>query len=208
MLIYWPIIYMEGDFVTEQEMTARLRAMLHPDRFCHTLGVAETARALAKIHGCDQQKAYVAGLLHDCAKNMGHAKLLAACGELGIVLDEVSAQELGLVHAYVGAHLAAREFGVDDTEIFDAIYYHTIGKPDMALLTKIIYLADSIEPNRRLGGELDAIRAVARTDLNQALMMCFDSSIKYVIRKGGLLHPNSILARNFLLAQMRKERKE
>ena len=53
-----------------------------------------------------------------------------------------------LLHAPLGACLAQTEFGIFDAEILDAVKYHTTAKADMSLLTKIIYMADYIEPNR------------------------------------------------------------
>ena len=51
---------------------------LDPRRYEHTLGVAYTAAALAMRYGADMKKAQIAGLLHDCAKNLSSEKHRAA----------------------------------------------------------------------------------------------------------------------------------
>ena len=67
--------------------------------------------------------------------------------EYGIALDALEKKALKLLHAKTGAALARDVFGVDD-EIYNAILWHTTGKPDMTVLEKVIYLADFIEPTR------------------------------------------------------------
>lgn len=187
--------------MTEQEIIARLKQDLTPYRFTHTMGVAQTAQKLAQTYGYDTEKARITGLLHDCAKDIPHDKLYRMCRAKKISLDHVSKREPKLLHAYVGAELANEIYGFDDEEIHDAIVFHTTGKKDMSLLTKIIFLADAIEPNRKLDGEVEAIRAVAYTDLDLALIMALDASMKYILRKGALIHLDTLRARNFLIEE-------
>ena len=146
--------------MTIDEMTAKLKDSLLEKRFVHSVGVMHTAVALAKRYGVDEHKAAVAGLLHDCAKNFSRDDMLALCEKYGIQLDEVMKSATGLIHGLLGAEVAKREYGIDDDEIYDAIYYHTVGKPEMNLLTQIIYIADGIEPNRHYDG-VDIIRSLA-----------------------------------------------
>ena len=184
--------------MTIDEMTAKLKDSLLEKRFVHSVGVMHTAVALAKLYGVDEYKAAVAGLLHDCAKNFSRDDMFALCEEYGIQLDEVMKSSTGLIHGLLGAEIAKREYGIDDDEIYDAIYYHTVGKPEMNLLTQIIYIADGIEPNRHYDG-VDRIRSLAEEDLDKALILQIDYTIKSVISKGGLLHTNTIDTRNYYL---------
>lgn len=78
--------------------------------------------------------------------------MFSLCEKYAIKLDEVTKKQVGLIHAFLGAEIAKDLFGIDDDEIYDAIFYHTVGKPDMSLLTKIIYIADAIEPLRNYDG--------------------------------------------------------
>ncbi len=182
-----------------EEILERLKNTLTEDRFAHTMGVVDASESLALRYGCDVNKARIAALCHDCAKNLDLAELKKLCKKYKIRLDNVSKCEGRLLHAYVGAHLAKEEFGVADPEIFDAIYYHTTGKRDMSLLCKIIFLADMIEPGRRNLEFLDEIRRMAYIDLDRAIIMEFDSTIAYVIKMERLLHPDTIKARNYLI---------
>ena len=188
--------------MTIDQMTSKLKSSLLEKRFVHSVGVMNTAVEMAKAHGVDEYKAAVAGLLHDCAKNYSKDDMFVLCEEYGIVLDDVMKNSTGLIHGLLGAEVAKREYGVDDDEIYDAIYYHTIGKPDMSLLTQIIYMADGMEPNRHYDG-VDRIRALAEEDLDKALVLQIDYTIKSVISKGGLLHTNTIDTRNYYLKKLR-----
>ena len=63
-----------------------------------------------------------------------------------------------------------------DDEVYGAIYWHTTGKEDMALLEKVIYMADYIEPTRDFEG-VEELRRLAYTDLDRALELGFQMSI-------------------------------
>lgn len=191
--------------MTIDQMTAKLKGSLLEKRFIHSLGVMECAKRLAQLYGADIEKAAVAGLLHDCAKNYSKDDMFALCEKYGIELDEVMKKSSGLIHGLLGAEVAKREYGIDDEDIYDAIYYHTVGKPDMSLLTQIIYIADGIEVNRHYDG-VDRIRSLAEEDLDKALILQIDYTIKSVISKGGLLHTNTIDTRNWYLAKMQATR--
>lgn len=186
-----------------EQYAERVKRMLQPERWQHTLRVVETAERLAKLHGVDVEKARIAALLHDCAKELPKNHLLKSIEELGIVMDEIEMANEALWHAPAGAALAYREFGVRDEEIFSAIRYHTTGRAGMSCLEKIIYVADMIEPHRQFPG-VERIRELVQEDLDKGCLAAFDASISYVIKKGYLLHLGTCEARNRLLLQMER----
>jgi len=181
-----------------EQMIAQLSKSLSPKRLQHSIGVSETAEELAGIFGCDKDKARVAGLLHDVAREIPVHELLPRAHAFGIVMSDIDRAEPILLHASIAAKLVQADFGINDAEIFQAIRLHTIGGLHMSLLDKIIYVADAIEPGRQFG-DLEEIRAIARIDLDKALLMTLDQSIQYILKRGGLLHPATIEARNELL---------
>ncbi|MBE7037871.1 MAG: HD domain-containing protein [Ruminococcaceae bacterium] len=181
-------------------MQSKLKEMLLEKRYNHSMMVKETAVELAHLFGADVKKAEIAGLLHDCAKNFTKEEMFELCKKYGINLDNISANQTGLIHAYLGAEMAKDLFEVDDEEIYDAIFYHTVGKPNMSLLTKIIYIADAIEPLRHYEG-VERLRELAHTDLDKALVYQIDMTIKSVLKKGSLLHPNTVDTRNYYLSR-------
>ncbi len=188
--------------MTIDEIREKLKLALTEKRYNHSIGVMQTAVSLARQYGADVEKTAVAALLHDCAKNYSKSEMLELCEKYNVELDPISRESTGLIHGFLGAVIANEYYGADDPEIYDAIYFHTIGKPDMSLMTKIIYLADGIEPNRSYEG-VERIRETAFEDIDRALILQIDSTIKSVIGKGGLIHTNTIDTRNFYLRKLR-----
>lgn len=167
-------------------------------RYKHSLRVVEVAARLAKIYNADIEKVKTAALLHDCAKFQEERSLLKRISDFDIILDDVMQNNRELIHGPLGAKIAEIEYCILDKEILDAIYYHTIGRVDMTLLDKIIYIADYIEPRRNFSG-VEEIRVMAFKDLNESLLMAMDNTILFLIKNNNLIHPNTIEARNHLI---------
>ena len=162
--------------------------------------VADTAVKLAKKFAVDSEKAYIAGLLHDCARQYENSELPEQAIKRNIKIGEIEKSVPLLLHAYIGAKMISEVYEVDDAEISQAIYRHTVGAKNMSDLDKIIYFADMIEPNRNYPG-VDKLRSLAETsnDLNEIILTALNESIIFVTQKNSLLHPDTIDARNFLL---------
>ena len=189
--------------MTEQAMLEKLQGMMDEKRFKHSIGVRDTAVMLAEKHGEDVEKARIAGLLHDCAKNFPKEESIRRCEEAGVRLKPVCYAEKGLVHSYLGAIVAKEEFGISDEAILSAIYYHTTGHEDMPLLTKIVYLSDIIEPGRNVPN-LEELRQIAMEDIDEALIRAINSTICHILSKGSVLDCDTVMARNFLVQQKRQ----
>ena len=156
--------------MTEQEIIEDLRKRLKPSRFAHTMGVAYTAAELASLNGIYPGKAYIAGLLHDCAKNLSDEKLKKLAEVSGADEEEMAVKPV--LHAPVGAYVAKERYGVVDNEVLCAIRRHTVGAEDMSLLDAIVYVADMIEPGRKYFDGLERARALARRDIFRAAALC------------------------------------
>jgi predicted HD superfamily hydrolase involved in NAD metabolism len=186
-----------------EDIKERLQQMISADRYTHSLGVAEAATGLAQLYGASVEKARIAGLVHDCGKSESKNILLNRVLEFGIVMDEIEQVETHLLHGPVSAELARREFGIDDEEVLSAIRHHTTGRVWMSLLEKIVYLADYIEPGRCFPG-VDELRELACQDLDTALIRAMDLTLAHVIRRGLLIHPQTVKARNWLIGNSKK----
>lgn len=184
------------DFDGMREM---LKSRLKPGRFEHSLGVAETAAELAGRFGIDQEKARIAGLLHDCAREYPNSSMLEEAEKRGIPVGPVERAMPLLLHAYIGAHRVRELYGVEDDEISQSIWRHTVGGPSMTRLDKVIYFADMIEPHRDYP-EVKHLRKLARTaELDEMLLVGLTESIRFVMDKNHLIHPDTVTARNELL---------
>ena len=149
-------------------------------RFIHSTGVSNTAACLAMKYGYDIKKAYLAGLLHDCAKGLKDVELVEVVKKAGIGISPLEMDNPELLHSKAGSVIAKEKYGADDKEILSAIFYHTTGKPAMTLLEKIIFVADYIEPNRTGLPGLDDIRKKAFEDIDEAVMLICRNTLDYL----------------------------
>lgn len=172
-----------------------LKKNLTPKRIAHSVSTANVAARLAKKHGADEQKAYIAGLLHDVAKGKCRHGLKIFADMYGIEADEIERENPELLHGRMGAAMVEDELNITDKDILDAICWHTTGRAGMSLLEKIIYLADIIEPMREFEG-IEEIRVLAESDIDAAMCRAINKVMDFVQRKGFVLHPNSIKAYN------------
>ena len=108
-----------------EKMAYRLKKELDAARYAHTLGVEKTAREMAEKFGVDEEKAALAGLLHDCAKCMPLSQMTKAAKNEK--LDPVMKESKALMHAVAGAHVAQDVYDVHDPEVLGAIRWHTTG---------------------------------------------------------------------------------
>ncbi len=163
-----------------QKLRKQLEKELKPDRFDHTLGVAYTAASMAFVHGADVEKALIAGYLHDCAKCMSHEEQIKICEKNNIDVTEIERCNHSLLHAKVGMYLARTRYDIYDTDILNAIRWHTTGRENMSLLEKIVYIADFIEPNRKPLESLPAIRKEAFENIDLCLAHILHESVIYL----------------------------
>ena len=170
------------------DFKAKLKTMLVPERFLHSMGVRDMASELAEIFGADKEKAEIAGLLHDNAKNMDD--IYERCADLEVELDETEKENSELVHAKLGAETAKCIFGITDSEIINAIRWHTVGRPQMSLLEKIVFVADLTETGRRFP-DADKIRSIAKKDIDMAVYECVKATVEVNKARGRMIHPNA-----------------
>ncbi|MPM16110.1 nicotinate-nucleotide adenylyltransferase [bioreactor metagenome] len=198
----WPAVYgyilrnglygVKSDLtrLSDEDLRAVSYSMVKAKRIAHIRGTEETAAAMAKKWGADEEKARRAAILHDCTKYLTLEQQLALCGRYHIVPDELERQTLKLLHAKTGAALARDMFG-ECPDVVNAIRWHTTGKPGMTTLEKIIYLADYIEPTRDFPG-VDTLRAVAEESLDKGVKSGLAMTVEEMRALGTPVHHNTL----------------
>src|SRR5690625_3236167 len=179
---------------TREELMEKVRETMSEKRFKHVLGVEETAVQLAHEYGADIEKASVAALLHDVAKEQSEEEMRDIVISENLNLDLLQFGS-SIWHAPVGAVLARREYGVNDKEILEAIEYHTTAAPEMSLITQIIFVADYIEPGRSHDGVEEA-RELAKYSLRDAVRFEIRETIKHLVESEERIYPHAIDAYN------------
>lgn len=182
----------------ENEIVEYLSQNLNNQRFEHSLRVKETCISLAKHYNIDVEKASRAGLVHDCAKNLKNNEIINILEKNGYNIDEMFVGNSNIMHGLVGSIIAEKVMDIQDKEVLNAIAYHTTGRANMSILEKLVYLADYIEPMRNFNG-VHELRKLAYENLDEALLLSFNNTIKYVIDRGQLIHKDTIEARNYIL---------
>lgn len=172
-----------------------LEKSLDSKRYEHTLGVEFTAAALAMRYNGSVYNAQLAGLLHDCAKCLPIDKMLSICEKNQIDVTDIEKRNSSLLHSKVGSFLAEKEYGVTDSDVLNAIYNHTTGRPGMSLLEKIVFVADYIEPGRMNAPNLQEIRKLAFTNLEQAMVRILQDTLSYLNENDGEI--DSMTARTY-----------
>lgn len=163
-----------------QKAVDRLKETVGDKTCSHCINVMHEAVKLAGFYNVDEEKARVAGLLHDCGKfrNKGD----------------------NLTHAELGAQLARSNYGVEDVDILNAIRYHTTGREAMTQLEKIIFIADKIEVNRSYKG-VEELRHLAYYNIDKAIIKSIDSTMEYVRQKNSVVDIKSVKTLEYLMKE-------
>ena len=190
--------------LTKNEITDLLKETLDEERYIHSLATADTARALAQKYGENPEKAYLAGLLHDCAKCYSKESYLEFF-ENGVEITQDEKLNPKTFHAPVGAYIAKTIYKVTDDEILSAIRWHTVGKVNMSIFEKIIFLADKIEPKTRPEEYRNTIIKNLDLDygLDRAILECYKHTINHLSQKGFKICTSTIDVYNELLDKIK-----
>ncbi|GAK39582.1 metal dependent phosphohydrolase [Paenibacillus sp. TCA20] len=186
---------------SRDDLIKAVSEQMPPQRWKHTQGVMETAVILAERFGADPRKADLAAILHDVAKYWPVNEMEKVIRENGLNQD-LLLHDKQLWHSEVGAFVAERDYGVTDSEVLNAIKWHTSGRVNMSLLDKVVCLADYIEPGRDFPG-VHNIRELAEHSLEEALLAGFDGTITHLISLKKVIYPLTLFTRNDLIAQLK-----
>lgn len=182
-----------------------IRELMGDYRYEHSVNVADEAVKLAELYGGDIDKAYTAGILHDITKEIPKDKQLQIIIYGGIILDDVQKQAPKLWHAISGSVYVQTELGITDSDIINAIRYHTTGRANMSLLEKIIYTADYTAKGRDYNG-VEVMRGLSRKSLEDAMIFSYQFTINKLSSLESAIHPDEIYGYNDIV--MKRNRKE
>ena len=187
--------------IDTKQIIEKLNTMLKPKRLEHSIDVAKCAIKLSEIYGYDKEKAYLAGLVHDCAKYFTKEQIDSYVEKYNIELDPLEVDNIALSHSVIGSFVIQDVFNIQDMDIINAVRYHTTGRENMSILEKIIFMADMIEEGRNFPG-VDELRKLSfNGQLDKALITSLNNTIKFVIENNQLIHPRSVKARNYLMQE-------
>ena len=174
---------------------------LSAKRFQHCLGVEAAAQHLAQVNAYDREKAGLAGLLHDYAKELSNDDFLALIDKYHLDPD-LKNWGNNIWHGKVGIYKIQEDLGVTDAEILKSIEDHTTGSGQMTTLDKIVYVADYIEDNRDFPGVAQA-RQVAQDSLDRAVAYETAHTLTHLIDRKLPIYPQTIETYNAFVGELR-----
>ena len=178
-----------------------VKARLSEKRWTHTKNVKKMAVKLARRWGTDPEKAAMAAILHDSAKELPKQELLQIFADNAIIAENAPARPSPVWHGIAAAILAETQWGITDPEILSAIRCHTTGKPGMSKLDKIIYLADMTSAERDWPG-VNKLRKLELKDLDAAMLAALKQTNDFVLSQGKPLDPVSKAAYDDIKARV------
>lgn len=183
-----------------------IKERLSDYRFYHSVCVAESAVQLAKRFGADEEKARVAGILHDVMKEETKENQLAVIQKAGMKMTELEKKNKKVYHQMSGAAYVKEELGITDDEIINAIRYHTTGRRSMSLLEKIIYLADFISADRDYE-DVDVMRRKVEEGMEEGMLYAFRYTIVDLVNQCKEIHPDTLDAYNWVIEETKERNK-
>ena len=160
-------LYAKNALPTRERAHALAKGMLSASRLYHSECVAEAAGALAERYGADTERAWLAGMLHDCMKHASPEEKHEVCARYGKPLTAEDEACPPIWHAFAAEAWLALEGGVTDTAILGAVRWHTTGHAGMTLLENVVFVADLISADRDYP-DVEHVRALARQSLDEA----------------------------------------
>jgi len=183
--------------ITEQQWLFyqnKLRGFLPRPRYEHSLRVAAEAAKMARHYGLDEERARLAGLLHDVARDLSFSTLFVMAVRLEVPVRREEEANPIILHAPVGAALLKRYWGITDAAVLKAVSLHTLAAPYMDDFCQLVYLADIIEPGRKEWPGLTALRQAGYGHLGQAMLLALQEGFNYMQRSNTFIHPQSLAA--------------
>ncbi len=182
----------QNDYIEYKQL---LEERLNPKRYYHSLCVADEAVRLARKYGCDENKAYLAGLLHDITKNASSEEHLYIFDKFDIMLNSIEKSAEKLWHAISGAAFIEHNLQITDSDIINAVRYHTTARAGMSLLEKVLYLADFTSIDRDYE-DVDVMRQLVDSSMEDALIYALSFTITDLVKREKALHIDTINAYN------------
>lgn len=185
-----------------EQIDNKLKEMMTKTRYQHACRVSMLAQKIAEYYNLPIQKTMISALTHDCAKDYSLEELKNLVDKYNIKLNKVEKSIPKIWHAYVGAEMVKDIFMVDDWEILDAIRYHSTASSKLGLIGKIVYIADKIEPNRKLA-KIRKLHEKVWEDIDLAMLELLNMELQYLICNKLIIHPDTLKARNKILMDRR-----
>lgn len=186
------------------KLFARLRhelaERLPEKRFLHVLGVEGLTTSLALRHGVNPEKAILSALLHDYFKAVPKS-------ELSVMMNDVKHpitprpedwDHPQIWHGLIAAQWAWSTLSVTDSEVLEAVYFHTTGRRNLSPVGLVLYIADCLEPSRDYRDVVELRKKILDLPLHHAAYEVSKIKLLKLERKATNIHPDTVEMRDWL----------
>ena len=180
--------------LSSAEIVAKEKSNMTEDRFEHCIGVSKTAQKLAELNQYDEDKAALAGFIHDYAKQVSVEEYREVIKTNGFDQDLLNWNR-SIWHGIVGTYFIQRDLKITDSEILTAVRRHTTADVEMTTLDKIVFMADYIEPGRSFPGVEEA-RKITYANLDKGVGYQLAHTLEFLIEKRDKIYPRTLDAYN------------
>ena len=207
-------------FLTEEikDLIQQLKERMSEKRFRHTLGVADFSVQMGQDLGLKNlDELYIAALLHDIAKELPVEEQISILrrGSSVYTFREEDLLSETLYHGFCAPYIIENEFGqFQSPSVLNAVCYHTVGRENMDMFEKIIFLADYMEMGRIYRDCINVrnhyLENIKKTQdkerlINECMLMTLDNTLSYLIRKRHHISARTLFTRNAILAELSLE---
>ena len=166
-----------------KEIDNYLTENLSPGRYQHSVSTGRTAEKLCRKFGLDSEKGFLAGLIHDIAREYDDDEIIDICNGNGELVSRYELEFPVLLHGKAGAALLKEKFSITDEEILDAVRVHTTGNRGMGSMAKVLFVADYIEPGRKHITD-EYIESLENKSLDRMVKTVLKSILDYMESEG------------------------
>ncbi|AMP20744.1 hypothetical protein AZF37_05750 [endosymbiont 'TC1' of Trimyema compressum] len=129
-------------------LATTMKKQLSRRRWQHVAGTAKKAYELSKQYGVNTYQAVLAAYFHDYFREVNKKAMIAMAKKYLLAVSDSEYEKPSLLHGKIAATYFEMEKLISDPVVLSAIRCHTLGKPGMDSVAKILYISDAIEETR------------------------------------------------------------
>ena len=179
---------------------ALLESRLPGKKVKHCISAADLMASFAEGLGLDADEVLAAGLLHDIGRKLSKGELLDRAADWHIEITEAQRLQPKLLHGPVAAEECCRGLNIASPRVYEAVYWHTTGRPGLGLLGQALYFADFAEPLREYPEAKEARRRLVWEGFPAALRYVAERKLFFLQQKD-VIDPHTTAFYQWLCAE-------
>jgi len=177
--------------VWRSRASALAEATLSKPRLAHSREVARLSSELCDRFHADEERGYIAGMAHDLARELDEAEILLLAESDGRGVTPWERERPLLLHGRAAAAILTKHTGYVDEDALQAIRDHVTGRGSMGPISRIVFVADFLEPTRDLVSPEFRRRSLALS-LDEMVLAVLDRKLHFIRAAAKEIAPDAI----------------